>query len=1163
MIKQRKICYLAGMGLFVLLFTASLGIAQDMTSYCCAPPFVTTVVPPNILMSLDNSGSMFDRAYSGNTLLMTDTTKWYGYFKPESMYVWNSNHFESSPTGIWPGRVLNWAAMCRADVAKKVLTGGKGNIVAGKARLISEGRNGSWPTLYYRRDAANYNTITINHGPTNNTTITVTRTGVNPPINATMSGLDATVDIPEIEYRGVLDQIGDKDDNRHWDDDAPLFGLWHYNTDEGGHIRDYIGDPDIIDMRNHVNEVVCNTWTPLAENYFEILHYFSQSPNRHYYNSDYTPNPGGLHDPYYDKRIHDMVPCRRSFVLMITDGESTEDLNIPNSDLAHMPFATGLRDYDGDGNDPGSYPSNGSDFLDDICLYGHVNDMRPDSGTGWGNRELNGNQEVTCFVIYAFGTSGSQLLKDAAQNGGFEDRNGNKRPDLAIEWDEDGDGIPDNYYEATNGYELEQAILNAIMEMMARISSGSGAAVVTQGGAGGGITAQGQFFPRRYYPTGEMLDWVGNLYSLWLDEFGLIREDTDQNHIMGMTQDYVIGNMFYNGTDVMAPLYRDEFGNGESLTYINDVPVMNLKTVWDGGRLLYLAAPANRTIKTFVDANKNHFVDAGEIIDFATSNTATLRPYLGVATNGAADTTINYVRGQDFTGLRTRTVQGSTWKLGDIINSSPVPMGAPPERYDYIYGDMTYLDYYTAYEFRRPVLYGGANDGMLHAFNAGLYDPNTRHLDGLGRALGEELWAFVPYNLLPHVKWLQNPKYCHVYYNDMKTYISDAKIFSDDAKHPRGWGTVLIGAMRMGGGSIAIATDTCRSAYFAIDITDPLDPVPMWEWHDDSLNYTTCYSTMLKVGNRWFLALGSGPVTCGGEITREARIYILDMATGALEREFTFGEANSFVSDIFALDWNTDYNVDFIYFGTCQKDAAVPGGYGGKIYRINTLADANVNNWTWNLLMNMQRPITAEGSVAKDVEGHRWVYYGSGRFYSDVDEGDMTQQIFVGFRDDTTNTTNPFNLYNVTGIEIDTNGDAHLPSTAVITFDSLTDAVSNRLGWYRYLDASDGERSLTTTLVYGGAVMFTTFSPTGDVCSYGGQGFLYALYYRTGTAYRDTIIGDTLGYNRFRLSLGAGMPSEPVIYLNQIILQRAGEIDKYEWTAPELPRTGLILWKGK
>ena len=102
----------------------------------------------------------------------------------------------------------------------------------------------------------------------------------------------------------------------------------------------------------------------------------------------------------------------------------------------------------------------------------------------------------------------------------------------------------------------------------------------------------------------------------------------------------------------------------------------------------------------------------------------------------------------------------------------PTIVGDPKERYDVIYGDSTYGDFYKRWRGRRQVAYIGANDGMLHAFNAGFYnrgnDPSTTAQEhgwftttGTGGAstpaLGAELWGFVPYHLLPHLQWLARP----------------------------------------------------------------------------------------------------------------------------------------------------------------------------------------------------------------------------------------------------------------------------------------------------------------------------------------------------------------------------------------------------------------------
>ena len=188
-----------------------------------------------------------------------------------------------------------------------------------------------------------------------------------------------------------------------------------------------------------------------------------------------------------------------------------------------------------------------------------------------------------------------------------------------------------------------------------------------------------------------------------------------------------------------------------------------------------------------------------------------------------ADNIINFIRGDEIPGLRTRMVEvplGSgtykVWKLGDPIHSTPTIVAAPRSNYDLIYGDATYTAFYTRWQNRREVIYVGANDGMLHAFNGGYYnksdDPCTTTVTehgyftkmyfaptapcpkvDSGRALGDELWGFIPYQLLPQLQWLTRADYTHVYYVDLKPTVTDVRIFTPDADHPNGWGTVLIG----------------------------------------------------------------------------------------------------------------------------------------------------------------------------------------------------------------------------------------------------------------------------------------------------------------------------------------------------------------------------------
>jgi type IV pilus assembly protein PilY1 len=921
---------------------------------------------------------------------------------------------------------------------------------------------------------------------------------------------------------------------------------------------------------------VCGTWTPLAESYYELLCFFSQR-DPYYFAGDYSENPGALHDPYYDKYLHEMAWCRRSFVLLITDGASTMDKEIPNSD-ALMPNCTNLQNYY-DGINP-TLPDDGSDYLDDVALYGHVNDLRPDKD--WGSRTLEDDQSVTLYIIYAFGSDASArfLLKEAAMCGGFDDQNANKLPDLQSEWDDDGDSIPDNYFEVTNGYELEGAILSAIAEMLNSITSGSAVGVATMGTSAGGVTAQAQFWPKKTVGKDEV-SWIGSCNSLWLDQYGHLREDSNEDDHIHLIDDYVV-SMKYDVRDnnVMVTRIRDQNGSGDPAQFdtVETVPIEQMKPIWDASKILYDTDPADRLIGTFVDLDQDGIVDAGEVVLFNFGQDALLKDYLGCETVAEADSLIAWIRGYDFPDKRSRTIAGKVWKLGDVINAGASTVFRPLERYDFIYGDAEYAEYYELYKDRRQTVFVGANDGMIHCFNAGVpvftEDPLSPFwYDPSGYALGEEIWAYIPYNLLPHLQWLPNPDYCHVYYCDLKCYVTDAKIFTPDATHPYGWGTMLIGAMRLGGMPISNDADDYSSAYFALDVTTGTLPVPLWETRVPDINLTTCYGTAIKVKDSWYLVNGSGPTTCSGESDVNAKIFVMNLATGELLKEWTIPEANSFVNNMFGCDWGMDYTVDRIYFGTCHYDAKLKG-WSGKIYRILTNDKTDPNDWVLSEVFNMERPVTAEGSVATDDYNHLWVYFGSGRFFSDVDEADVTMQRFIGFREDTTHATTVAGLYNVSNVWIDTAGAVH-NAVGCQTFDQLIDTVNNRAGWWRSM-VDPGERNLTTTLVFGGAVLFTTYVPTGDICSYGGEGQLWALYYRTGTAY---VAGADRGNQSFlqpvegaaaapeRVFLGYGMPSEPSLYVSpdqtKVFIQAGGAILTPQTGIPGLPETGVIIWKGR
>jgi len=962
---------------------------------------------------------------------------------------------------------------------------------------------------------------------------------------------------------------------------------------------------------------------PLAEATYEGLCLFRNSQGSCYSNSpaDFAASVGAQGDPYYFATSNQLVSCCKSFIIMVSPGVPRNDDNAPD---LQAPFADLFT---------GSQVGLTSTRLDDVAYYGQTHDVRDQASGVTGH--LAGAQKVGFYSVNAMGgAAGAGTLASAAKHGGFEDRNGNGAVDLMgqactypagsslgsgpgtsnAEWDQDKDCIPDTYFEASEGGDLESTVTSAIAEILKRSASGTSVSVLAASGTGEGALYQAYFFPSTFEGLSEV-KWTGHTQGLFLDSFGNLREDSDGDGKLVYQSDYIIRTRTDSATsDVLVDRYVDADGDGraDAATPLMTVGLREVQGIWEAGKQLASTASSARKILTWVDRDNDGLVDADEMIPFTTANSATLSPYVRAgAAPFTADNIINFIRGEQISGLRDRqiTVSGSlkVWKLGDPLHSTPTVVGSPRERFDVIYGDASYTAFYQQYRSRRQVVYVGANDGMLHAFNAGFYqrgdDPATTTVtehgwftrtpsdNSGGPLLGQELWAFIPYQLLPHLKWLTQTDYTHVYYVDLKPKITDARIFTPDADHPNGWGTILIGGFRMGGSCQACTSGkggppmtvtadfngdgdtvdpddvrTFYSAYFVLDITNPeADPKLLWVFTDPSLGLTTSAPTVLRVNPaseqktadanaRWFMAVGSGVTGYDGSSAQTAQVFAVDLKRGpkdpttglSLVTTFSTGDADAFMGNLITLDVDLDFRADAIYGGNTIKNGSSPA-WVGKLYRLTTTgcSAAPCSAATWGIASGINRvptvllssfpvsgttqvgPITAAPTLTMDDSNNTWVFFGTGRFFDSIDKTNSEPQYFIGVKDpvvtggciqSTMTDCERRDLVDVSsaGICIVCAGgtDQVTGVAGVTTFDgsgatSLMGLMQSKDGWFTLLPTL-GERDVVAPTLIGGTVFFPSFIPVNDVCSAAGDGNLYALFYQTGTAYKESVIGTTV-----------------------------------------------------
>lgn len=468
---------------------------------------------------------------------------------------------------------------------------------------------------------------------------------------------------------------------------------------------------------------------------------------------------------------------------------------------------------------------------------------------------------------------------------------------------------------------------------------------------------------------------------------------------------------------------------------------------WVAGASLLSAPWSNRNIYTY---------DGSSYVTFRWSNlSAAEQSALG------SQTVVDYLRGnraaeesQPGGTLRTRT-----GVLGDIVDSTPVYVGQPNAR---LYssasftGASSYGSFVTSSTVtsRPAMLYVGANDGMLHAFNA---------------STGAEVYAYVPKAaILNNLASYSDPDYQHKYFVDGEIAVADVYDTSATA-----WKTVLVGTMGRGGPGI-----------FALDITNPSNVQFLWEKSGTdipALGKNIGLPVIAQVADGdWRVVLGNGPESSGGT----AKLISIGIFSGTATVADTNATTGNGLTAVLARDMDSDGFAETAFAGDLKGNLWKITGYAGAsptVLKEFTATDASSN----------AQPITAAPLVGKDpTTGNTWIFFGTGQYLNDTDTSNTRTQTWYGLIDGGTAITGRSELVSrVFGTGPAVTGFA---ATRTLPAGSTGDFVGKR-GWYIDLPAS-GERMVLPNRFEGTALIGTSRIPSSaDVCKPAGKSFIMSI----------------------------------------------------------------------
>ncbi|MDE2024282.1 MAG: hypothetical protein KGJ18_08740 [Gammaproteobacteria bacterium] len=588
--------------------------------------------------------------------------------------------------------------------------------------------------------------------------------------------------------------------------------------------------------------------------------------------------------------------------------------------------------------------------------------------------------------------------------------------------------------------------------------------------------------------------------------------------------------------------------SGQLLAFkVNPDGSIAANATWDAAQ--QIPGAASRNIATWNPSGGTSGTGAGAAFEWNTLSSAqqtalNLNPGTGTADGLGADR-VTWLRGGSVPstdGFRTRSSP-----LGDIVNSNPLFVqdsnfgynNAPVTVNSINVGQSSYSQYFVSNLNRQPVIYVGANDGMLHAFNA-----NT----------GQEMFAFVPSTVIPALNKLMAPNYSanHQFYVDGTPTIGDA--FNGTS-----WGTYLVGSTGAGGTGV-----------FALNVTNPGSNTEvnasswvMWGVNNGTtcpyqyyvngtlvsgtstsmcfadMGYSIPRASIALMNNGQYVAIVSNGFDSA---TGAAALFIINLFNGHLIAEIKIpGVTSDGLAAAVPVDTNqpADRVANYIYAGDVQGNLwkfdvtstnpsnwCVSNNSGGCIKSTATTATPLFK--AVDALGNPQ-PITVRPVVGLSNNSTPQIYFGTGKYFETGDNvvpSSPQVQTFYSVIDGGTGAITRSQLLQqqiLTTQQVTVNG---ITSTIRVTTNNPTTSsppggpsAMTQPGWYMDLlnqpgATGTGEMVISPAELDNGRVVFTTLIPNTNPCGFGGTSFLMELNALTG-ARLDTSPFDMNGDGHF------------------------------------------------